>query len=201
MERFLLWPLIHNMLNGWLCHVTCTLLVILAFPINPWLTQLWYWPCLPFTSDFAYSVTCWHSPPISCLCHWEKICTFWSYGKSGTFKTSSSPRQFWGTLSLVVNLSLCGMPGGVLGADHWSLLSLTLAERRRRRQRKRRAVENEPDKGPETDPSHSAEPGEYAASLSAPLISQRQPLWQCDTDYWKPWFRLSLLCVAANSVS
>lgn len=153
MERFLLWPLIQNMLNGWLCHVTCTLLVILAFPINPWLTQLWYWPCLPFTSDFAYSVTCWHSPPISCLCHWEKICTFWSYGKSGTFKTSSSPRQFWGTLSLVVNLSLCGMPGGVLGADHWSLLSLTLAERRRRRQRKRRAVENEPDKGPETDRS------------------------------------------------
>lgn len=35
--------------------------------------------------------------------------------------------------------------------------------------------ENEPDKGPETDTSHSAEPGETAARLSAPLISQMQP--------------------------
>lgn len=43
--------------------------------------------------------------------------------------------------------------------------------------------ENEPDKGPETHPSHSAEPGDYAARLSAPLISQMPPLWQCDTDY------------------
>lgn len=43
--------------------------------------------------------------------------------------------------------------------------------------------ENEPDKGPETHASHSAEPGDYAARLSAPLISQMPPLWQCDTDY------------------
>lgn len=80
----------------------------------------------------------------------------------------------------MVNLSPCGMPGGVLGADHWSLLSLTLGERKRRKHReaeggREEQRENEPDKGPETDPSHSAEPGEYAARLSAPLISQRQP--------------------------
>lgn len=130
-------------------------------------------------------------------------------GGNGAFKTSSSLRQFWGTLSPMVNLSPCGMPGGVLGADHWSLLSLTLGERKRRKQREMQRErereeqrENEPDKAPETDPSHSAEPREYAARLSAPLISQRQPPWQCDTDYWKPWFRLSLLlCVAANSLS
>lgn len=74
----------------------------------------------------------------------------------------------------------------------------TEKERNRDTEKKREEQrENEPYKGPETDPSRSAEPGEYAARLSAPLISQIQPLWQCDTDYWKPWFRLSLLhCVA-----
>ena len=77
------------------------------------------------------------------------------------------------------------MPGGVLGADHWSFLSLTLGEKKKKeeaeggkgRERERELGEqreNEPDKGPETDLSHSAEPREYAARLSAPLISQRQ---------------------------
>lgn len=38
-----------------------------------------------------------------------------------------------GTLSPMVNLLPCGMPGGVLGADQWSLLSLTLRGRKRRK--------------------------------------------------------------------
>lgn len=82
--------------------------------------------------------------------------------------------------------------------------SATEKERNREGHTQRENVEqreNEPDKGPETDPSHSAEPGEYAARLSAPLISQMQPLWQCDTDYWKPWFRLSLLLHVASMAS
>lgn len=146
-------------------------------------------------------------PPLSRLPHSDEICSFQSWGENGTFKTSSSLWQFWDALSPMVNLSPCGMPGGVLGADQWSLLSLTLGDRKRKKPRetekeREEQRENESDKGPETDPSHSAEPREYAARLSAPLISQMQPLWQCDTDYWKPWFRLSLLlCVAANSVS
>lgn len=50
-------------------------------------------------------------------------------GANGAFRTSSSLRQFGDTLSPMVNLSLRWMPGGVLGADQWPLLSLTLGEK------------------------------------------------------------------------
>lgn len=62
------------------------------------------------------------------------------------------------------------MPEGVLGADQWPLLSLTLGERRKKgRERKKEGEgeeqrENEPDKGRETNSAHSAEPREEGAS-------------------------------------
>lgn len=56
------------------------------------------------------------------------------------------------------------MPGGVLGADQWPLLSLTLGERGEGKGEGGEQRENEPDKGHETNPSHSAEPGEDRTS-------------------------------------
>ena len=150
---------------------------------------------------FSQTVT---PPSFSRLCHCDKIRSFQSWGRiehskplhlGGNFEAPCPP---WSIchhaecqeVSLGLTTSHCS-------AWHSEREKERKAEGGGEREEQR---ENEPDKGPETDPSHSAEPREYAAGLSAPLISQRQPPWQCDTDYWKPWFRLFLwLRVAAKA--
>lgn len=146
------------------------------------------------------------TPPL--LRHSDEICSFLSCGENGAFK---KPPPLWGNSETpcpprsICHHAECQKASLRLTSGHCSPWhSATEKERHRERHTERENVEqreNEPDKGPETDPSHSAEPGEYAARLSAPFISQMQPLWQCDTDYWKPWFRLSLLLRVASMAS
>lgn len=157
----------HNMLDGCSIHAFCLSVS------HPTPTQHWYWPCLPFFPIFLPFLTLWHSPYCSVFPTLTRSAVsgpLWGEGRGGgaAFKTSSSLMQFGDTLSPMVNLSLCWMPGGVLGANQWPLLSLTLGEwEKNGRERKTEGEEQReygPDKGRETNPSHSAEPGEDGAN-------------------------------------
>lgn len=200
MEEFIIWPLIHNVLNWWLCHLTC-LMHDLPLSISPRVTQLFHWLCLSFSSYFAYFLTWWPSPtPISLS--FSFIPTRAAVSRPGGKMGYSKPLHLQGNFEAYCPpWSIChhvecqevslGLTTGHCSPWHTEREKLETGRGRGRGREEQR--ENEPDKGPETDLSHSAEPREYAPRLSAPLISQRQPPWQCDTDYWKPWFRLSPL--------
>lgn len=154
-------------------------------------SQLWYWPSLPFTSYFFSFLTLWHpSSPFPVFPILTRSAVSGPGGAaSGTFKSLFISEAFLrhlvphGQFVTMQNARRC--PWG------WPVV-IALPDTRREKKKetardgeKERVEqrENEPDKGPETHPSHSAEPGDYAARLSAPLISQMPPLWQCDTDY------------------
>lgn len=74
------WPSIHNMLNGWLCHFSCSIRAF-SFSITPRqsaliLTQ----PTFHFLFFFLFSDTLTPLLPLSCLSHSDQICSFRSWG-------------------------------------------------------------------------------------------------------------------------
>lgn len=116
----------------------------------------------------------WHCdipPTLPCLPHSDKICSFRSWGGR---MAHSKPLHLWGNLETpcppwsICHHAECQEVSLGLTTGHcspWHLVRRGKKEREREKESEGgEQRENEPDKGRETNPSHSAEPGEDGVS-------------------------------------